>query len=128
MSVTTDLVQLLPERRLTVDTSGGDIAVTLAGRGPDGPQPNRVDVVVEVADASVRSDLSVLVPGDGIDGWRAVDQVGGSLAETIRLADPGGRRRVRVRECELLTPAETGAGTEGEASERAVFTDVVELA
>ena len=127
-SVTTDLVQLLPERRLIVDSSADDVAVTLVGLGPDGPLPNRVDVVVEVADDSVRGDLAVLVPGDGVDGWRPVDVVVGSLGDTIRVADPGGRRRVRVHERELLTPTETGSSTEGETWERVVFTDVVELA
>ena len=65
------------------------------GLGPDGPLPNRVDVIVEVADDSVRGDLAVLVPGDGVDGWRPVDVVVGALGDTIRVADPGGRRRVR---------------------------------
>jgi hypothetical protein len=38
---------LLPERTLTVERAGETVSVTLDGLGPAGPQPNRVDVVLE---------------------------------------------------------------------------------
>lgn len=133
--VLTDLVQVLPERTLTVDTAGGALAVRLAGLGPEGPNRNRVDVVVERRAAATGVDLAALGPADGVDAWTAAEVASGGLDDTIQVSRPdaaAGTLRVRVREVELLAPAGAPpaprAGSAGELTERVVFTDLVDIA
>jgi hypothetical protein len=124
--VRTDLVQLLPDRTLTVDTSGADLVVTLQGLGPAGPVGNRVDVVVETLAVDSDAELSVIVgTPDGLVAWTAAAVVSGALNAPITLPRATGARvRVRVREVEqALTPA----SARGDLGERPVFVDLVDL-
>lgn len=132
-AVRTDLVQLLPERTLTVDPSDpAAVAVTLAGLGPDGPNRNRVDVVLERADGEPGVEATSLeAPDGGIAAWTVVAIGSGGLGETISVPRQGAGERVRIREVELLAPPgqppAPQAGAPGELTERVVFTDVVAL-
>lgn len=132
--VRTDLVQLLPERTLTVDRTGAGLIVRLEGLGPEGPNENRVDAVVERRTAANSVDVSALNPADGVDAWTAVEIGSGAVGQPIQLSRPdaaAGTLRVRVREVELLAPAggppPTQTGSAGELSERVVFTDLVAI-
>ncbi len=126
--VHTDLVQLMPDRTLIVDSSGVDLSVTLKGVGPAGPVPNRVDVIVETLPVGSESELSVLgAAADGVAAWTATGTpFSGPLDTAITV--PRGfdeRIRLRVREVEAaLTPA--GAVAD-ELAERVVFADLVEV-
>lgn len=127
-----EMVQLLPERTLTVDpTSAVTVVVTLEGLGPAGFYVNRVDVVLEGCDSAEVTDLTVL-EGEGIDGWRRLAQASGTLDRPIAVARPAiGALRVRVREVELLEDSDPWqdpwVGTLGELDERVVFTEIVAL-
>ncbi len=129
-SVRTDLVQLMPDRTLTVDATGADLVATLQGRGPAGPVPNRVDIVVETLPADSEAEVSLLgAMTDELVAWNvAGDVVSGPLGGpiTVPRAD-GAQARLRVREVEAaLTPS--GATTEsGELAERVVYADLVSL-
>jgi hypothetical protein len=128
--VRTDLVQLMPDRTLTLDTSGADLVVTLEGLGPEGPVPNRVDVIAETL--PVESDVEVSVLGattDGLVAWTAAGgTVSGLLNTPITVARAAGTKvRLRVREVEeALTLAGATAAT-GELAERVVFADLIEV-
>jgi hypothetical protein len=133
--VRTDLVQLLPERTVTVDTGGAGLVVQLDGLGPQGPNENRIDVIMEKRTASSAIDLSALTAADGVDAWTAVEFSSGRLGQQIPMPRPAtaaGTLRLRIREVELLAPAgqpsAAQATTPGELTERVVFTDLVPLA
>jgi hypothetical protein len=136
--VHTEMVPLLPDRTLTVNMFfEGILDVTLAGLGPAGPHPNRVDVIVEqcVLPPGMLSsavDLTALAaaPG-GIPAWVRRASTSGNLGSGLTLQLPSteaGPLRVRVREVELVGPdSEAPAaqmGTGAELTERTVFTDV----
>ncbi|MCW2760305.1 MAG: hypothetical protein JWR85_506 [Marmoricola sp.] len=127
--VLTDLVQLMPERTLTVETSS--LNVRLDGVGPVGPHPNRVDVIVESRASDGTSDVAVLAPGTGLDAWTPVATTPTVLGLTVQVARPASGAstfRIRVREVEVLSDFDVSrAGTADELEERVVFTDVVEL-
>jgi hypothetical protein len=128
--VRTDLVQLLPDRTLTVDTTGADLVVTLAGLGPAGPVPNRVDVIVETL--PVESDVEVSVLGattDGLVAWTAIDgPVSGLLNTPIAVPRAAGAKlRLRVREVEQALTLVGATATSGELAERVVFADLVTI-
>jgi hypothetical protein len=130
--ILTDLVQLLPERTVTVDTGGDGLVVQLDGLGPQRPNENRVDVIVERRMEATAIDVSALGPTDGVDAWTSIEIASGKLGEQIhvaRLAATPGTLRVRVREVELLAPAgqppTAQSGSEGELAERVVFTDLI---
>jgi hypothetical protein len=133
--VRTDLVQLLPERTVTVETAGSDLVVKVDGLGPEGPNENRIDVILEKRTAPSAIDLSALTSGDGVDAWTAVETPPPSgLGQQIsipRPAAPAGTLRLRIREVELLAPAgqppAAQTGSPGELAERTVFTDLVPL-
>ncbi len=132
--VRTDLVQLLPERTLTVDTGGAGLVVRLDGLGPQGPNENRVDVIAERRTGATAIDVSALGPADGVDAWTAVEIVSGRLGQSIQMSRPAaaaGTLRVRVREVELLAPAgqppAAQTGSPDELAERVVFTDLVPI-
>jgi hypothetical protein len=124
---------LLPERTLTVERAGDTITVTLDGLGPTGPQPNRVDVVLEACADAAGAELTAFAPAPGVPAWEPVPGAvaHGGLGEGMVLGLPAvaGRLRVRVRDVELVG-ADAGApvpltGTPDELSERTVFLDVI---
>jgi len=130
--VLTDLVQLLPERIVTVDAGGAGLVVELDGLGPQGPNENRVDVIVERRVAATAIDVSALGPTNGVDAWTPVELASGKLGQQIQVTRPTGATgtlRLRVREVELLAsagqPPAPQVGSEGELGERIVFTDVI---
>lgn len=132
--VRTDLVQLLPERTVTVDTGGAGLLVKLEGLGPQGPNENRVDVITERRTAASVIEVSVLSPTDEVDAWSAVEIASGKLGDQIQLSRPAaaaGTLRVRVREVELLAaagqPPAAQTGSAGELAERVVFTDLISI-
>jgi hypothetical protein len=133
--VRTDLVQLLPERTLTVDTGGAGLVVTVDGLGPQGPLENRVDVVVETRAANSPIDITALGAVDGVGAWVTSDVVPGRLGQRIEVprtaSGSNGTVRLRVREVELLGPAGqppgSQTGTPEELTERVVFTDLVPI-
>ena len=135
--VRTELVQVLPERTLTVRRAGTQVRVLLEGLGPGGPVANRVDVILEqckpprgMMAASV--DLTAVGPvQDGVVAWTTVP--GGAhqtaLNAAVELSLPSqslAAFRIRVREVEFIGGPEAAAtATPQELSERVVFTDVV---
>jgi hypothetical protein len=128
--VRTDLVQLMPDRTLTVDTSGPELVVTLAGTGPGGQVGNRVDVIVETLSDESMTDLSVLDgSADGLVAWtRAAATVSGPLNSPITTPRVGAAKvRLRVREVEQTLTLTGATATAGELGERVVFTDLVEI-
>lgn len=132
--VLTDRVQLLPERTVTVDAGDAALLVRVDGLGPQGPNENRVDVIVETRAAATSIDVSALSPPEGIDAWTAAEIVSGRLGQQIQVSRPAaaaGTLRVRVREVELLAPAgvppAAQTGSAGELSERVVFTDLIPI-
>lgn len=129
-----EMVQVLPDRTLTVDQSNPDVViVTLEGTSPVGPNRNRVDVILERSDAPAEVELTALdAPEDGIGAWLMAAQTEGILSEPIaieRRAD--GPLRLRIREVERLAPTNqpppSEAGMGSELNERVVFTDIVPL-
>jgi hypothetical protein len=134
-SVRCEMVQVLPDRTLTVDQSNPDaVVVTLEGTSPVGPNRNRVDVILERSDAPAEIEMTALdAPEDGIGAWLMAAQAEGILGEPIaieRRAD--GPLRLRIREVERLAPTgqppPSEAGMDSELNERVVFTDIVPLA
>ena len=132
--VYTDLVQLLPERTVTLDTGGAGLVVKLEGLGPEGPNENRVDVITERRTAASAIDVSALSPTDEVDAWTAVEIASGKLGQQIQVSRPpgaAGTSRVRVREVELLAPAAQSpaakTGSAEELGERVVFTDLIDI-
>ncbi|UGS37149.1 hypothetical protein [Capillimicrobium parvum] len=137
------MTQLLPDRTLTVEQAGSTVQVSLAGLGPRGPQPNRVDVVVEqcgaprpLADTVQMSSLEPGPTGDGVPVWRPVaDHVVHTTLNaapiTVPLPGGGAATRLRIREVELVGAdvgaPEPQAGSPGELGERVTFTDTVLL-
>lgn len=135
-AVTTDFVQLMPSRTLTVQRQGGGLSVLLTGRGPDGPAPNRVIAHLEryigaIDESSVISDLAV---DDTIDvsGWQRIasSRVEGNLNEALEMAVPADSSLLRlvVREIEqfkmpLITDTENALGRD--LRQRTVFLDVL---
>lgn len=128
--VRTDLVQLMPDRTLTVDTTGPDLVVTLEGLGPSGPVANRVDVIVETLPVDSEVEVSVLGSGtDGLVAWTAVrGPVSGPLNAPITVPQATGAKvRLRVREVEDALTLAGATATSGELAERVVFADLVAL-
>jgi hypothetical protein len=155
--VQTEMVPLLPERTLTVNSShSGFVEVRLDG--VDRPISstyfrNRVDMILEqlvlggdpilppeMPTSAV--DLTALgAAPDGIPVWVERASTSGDLNDPIRLGLPSseeflaGALRIRVREVELVNtratanelPPEPQMGSSGELQERTVFTDVVPL-
>ncbi|NML65448.1 hypothetical protein HHL22_09550 [Hymenobacter sp. RP-2-7] len=139
--VRTEPVPLLPDRTLTVTQPEAEtVEVLLEGLGPVGPQPNRVDLIVEqcalppevAASATELTWLAAASPE--VPSWVLQGTVSGPLGTRLRAAlppaAPGSALRVRVREVERINPPAGAAaqpGTEAELTERMVFMDIVQL-
>lgn len=143
--VRTELVQLLPHRKLLVRRTDDAVIVTLEGLGPSGDQPNRVDVALErcarppgmaVADVEL---TRLGQDGDDIPAWVRVPGFAASgvlnhALPPLRLPpDPDGQAgpyRVYVRETEQVTldprPGSPVPAPE-ELTQRTVFLDTVLL-
>lgn len=125
--VTCDLVQLMPERTLTVDTSQpGRIMVKLDGPGPGGPNKNRYAVISETLEAPSATDVSRLEGPEELPVWSGEIAHFVNLGETIEVQRFAGTTRIRVREVEMF-----GFGPEAssmkELNERVVFSDIVDI-
>jgi len=141
--VRTEMVQLLPDRTLTVKSRLMDLdhfVVTLDGAGPTGPQANRVDIVLERGAPAPGMDigavdLTALGPTNGgIPAWVPVPGATrhAALGEEVEMQIPpgDGALRIRVREVEQVGqdgPPPPQAGTPGEMTERVPFTDIVRV-
>jgi hypothetical protein len=132
--VATELVPLLPDRRLTVERGDGNVLVTVTGPGPN--PPNTVEITVETCDAPVEPQLVDLVqlPGGGNDDrvpvWRATTPAPITVAvgATATVAVPTGPAQVRLRIREV-DPIEAAGGSPDprELTDRTVFFDVVQV-
>lgn len=130
------MAQLLPDRTVTLIRAASSVSVTLDGLGPTGPQPNRVDVVLETSAAPGTTDLTAFeAPAGDVTAWVAVPDAvqHGGLGDELSLTLPAGpgALRVRVREVELVG-AVSGApapkpqtGTVDELEERTVFVETI---
>lgn len=135
--VQTEIVQLLPDRQLTVMQSAGTISVQLNGLAPAGPRANRIDLLIEQA-ADGTSELTALgTAPDNVPSWRPLlDRtvqltLGGSAVEIV-LPQSNGAARLRIREVELIGADDAiypvQAGTPEELLERVVYTDTIAIA
>ncbi|MET4924721.1 hypothetical protein P3L51_20585 [Streptomyces sp. PSRA5] len=131
--VTTEFVQLMPDRTLSVQHVADGLRVLLTGTGPLGPTRNGVVALVEECSGAAASDLTSAAP-DVAGMWHRVPGhvVSGVLGEPLPvLAVPAsdGRLRVVVRETEDIEPAVAGddATLATELRQRTVFIDVVTL-
>ncbi|MEU8567420.1 hypothetical protein AB0C51_03490 [Streptomyces pathocidini] len=138
--VRTEMVQLLPDRELTVERTSGGLRIQLSGIGPDGPRPNRVYAALESCPASGAPpsdvDLTMLHPQPGnVSAWQRVPGAGvtGQLNAPLPLLpveQSGDPLRVVVRETEQFDPSPgspTPDQTALELSERSVFLDAFPL-
>lgn len=127
--VTTDLVPLLPTRRLGVQDLVSPV-VTLEGTGP-ASGANVVEARLEVAPLENQAgDLTALDPA-AASGWTIVRRVTGALGTPIALGDrPAGATwaRVVVRELEGIPGSSASPPADalsGELASRVVFAGVV---
>ena len=139
--VHTEMVPLLPDRTLSIARPALDtVEIRLEGLGPAGPQPNRVDLLVEqcvLPPGMVASavELTALTPPDDETlAWVAIATATGNLGARLSAqlpAAPAGPLRVRVREVERIGPVGDAAGelgTSAELTQRVVFTGVQPVA
>jgi hypothetical protein len=126
--VAVEPVQLLPDRTLTLRREAGTVIAQLDGIGPAGGTPNRVEVVIERADAP-GARFSRLAGADEVPGWSAVARGSGTLGAPIAVALPAGgaAQRVVVREVEPLSGDEAAPADHPELTQRTVFADTVPL-
>jgi hypothetical protein len=140
--VQTEMVQLLPDRSLTMKRSGDNLSITLDGVGPASPRRNRVDVILERLagppghPADTFGLAALESTANFVPAWVPVpNQTHSSTlgAGEIALQVPRGLGplRIRVREIELIGVGSTTpgplTGTHGELLERSVYSDVVSL-
>jgi hypothetical protein len=136
-----EMVQILPDRTLTVQRSNDTLTVTLEGLGPSGPRRNRVDVILEQfqAPAGVSADAVDLTalsePSAALPAWISLREsiVSAELGRAMVVPIPSelGPLRLRVREVELVTatatPPAPQTATGAELTEKVVFTDTVKI-
>jgi hypothetical protein len=109
--VDTDIVQVLPDRTLTVQRQGDALTVALGGTRPDGPRQNRVDVLMEhgSSDAALLAGLD----GDQAPAWQRVPgaSVSGPLNTALPpLAIPHTDDLLRIYVREVEQPATSPSG------------------
>jgi hypothetical protein len=133
--VHSDIVNLLPDRTLTVEQGTSGVRVTLAGVHPTGITPNVVEVLVESSlGAEPASPLTALgAPTAGVSAWNRVPGAfaGGAVGDplpALTLPSDGARHRIFVREVESIGADPAAAGSPfGDLSRRTVFADHIEL-
>jgi hypothetical protein len=121
--VNTDIVQVLPDRTLTVQRQADGLHVQLQGIGPSDPRRNRVDVLLERGSATA---VLTGLDSDPVPSWTRVPgaSVSGPLNTPLpplaipQISDP---LRIYVREVEQLGASPSS----GELAERVVFADYV---
>ena len=134
--VLSDLVRLLPDRRLIVERNGADLRLTLTGTGPN--PPNRLDAILEEASTpgGVRPELVELVqlddrPAENIPAWRPLPDHSWpcqrpDIPATLRMPAGTAPLRLRVREVEPFD-APIASPSPAELRERTIFLDVIPL-
>jgi hypothetical protein len=134
--VLSDLVRLLPDRRLIVERNGADLRLTLTGTGPN--PPNRLDAILEEASTpgGVRPELVELVqlddrPAENIPAWRplpdhSLTSERPDIPATLRMPAGTAPLRLRVREVEPFD-APIASPSPAELRERTIFLDVIPL-
>jgi hypothetical protein len=136
--VRTDMVPVLPDRRLEVTVGGAAAQVSLFGTSRRGSRPNRVTATLEHSDAADAPGAPVELTSLGahvpaFPAWVRVP--GATVAGTTGAALPplplpggSGRFRIVVRETEDLGPRNDGlVEAADELAERTVYLDVVPL-
>ena len=126
--VDTDIVQVLPDRTLTVRRQGDALIVQLTGTGPDGPRQNRVDVLIEHGTSGAA--LLTGLDSDQAPSWQRLP--GASVSGPLNSALPplsiprtGDLLRIYVREVEQPGALPGASPGGGELAERVVFADYV---
>jgi hypothetical protein len=112
--VTTDLVPLLPRRRLVVERTAGGAEVTITGPGPN--TPNRYEVILESCDSPVAA-------------WHPVGSpITARVGTTSSVPLPTGTASMRLRVQEIEDVNAVGALPHPpELTRRTVFLDLVDL-
>lgn len=136
--VRAEMIQLLPDRELSVRRSGGQLLAVLRGVGPSG-ELTRVDAWIERwsgppgqppgPPTTEFTRLDVPEPGSEFPSWLRVPElaVQGVPFEELRLADPAGStepHRLVIRETETLPQS---GGQTGDLARRVVFAETVLL-
>ena len=133
-AVRTDMVPLLPDRRLEVRQDSAGLHITLSGVTRQGPRTNRVQATLERADALGAELTALSISPPAVSHWTKVP---GAVAEgttnqplsPITLPADAGTLRLVVRKVEQLTGQASGVGVGAaqELTERTVYVDVVDL-
>ncbi len=136
-TATTEFVQLMPDRSLSIDRlDDGTARVVLEGVGPAGPRPNRVIAQVERAfpgDDGTVSDITSASPDQRglwhrLDGHAASAPLGQAMVLPIPVGD--GELRIVVREIEDIDGVASVDGDgplAGDLRQRTVFIDNVRI-
>ena len=136
--VRTDMVPVLPSRRLEATADAGSVQVTLSGLSRAGDRPNRVTATLErseIADAP-GAPVELTALGSGVPSFPAWVRVPGGTVTgttnaplpTLATPDGPGRLRIVVRETEELGPrTEEILDAASELAERTVYLDVLPL-
>jgi hypothetical protein len=129
----TDQVPLMPDRRVVVTRVGNQVNISVDGTSPN--PLNRLEAILETCPAGIAPETIDMVVDDPaaepqIPAWRAVP--GGTVVRTaagsippLTLVATAGRLRVRIRETENLSGADTGSPSD--LLRRNVFVDTVIL-
>ncbi len=132
--VVTEIVQLLPERRLRVWRDGNSVFVKLDGLGPGNKWWAKLEKFhSSLGVAAEEVDLTALeVPTDEIPAWIPVGnyppyEYFGEMNEKLKLELPAekGTYRIRIKEVENNATPEGGVGIPAGEFNRTVYSDVV---
>lgn len=131
--VLSDIVNMLPDRTLSLSRNDGSVDLVMSGEQPSASTGNVVEVFVEQADAPTTVLTAVGAPNEGVSAWTRVPgaSASGPPGATLTVQVPGvaGRAtRLYVREVESLLGDPGAAGTPfEELSRRVVFADHIDL-
>jgi hypothetical protein len=128
--VRTDIVNLLPDRTLTVQRTADAVQLRLDGAGPDADTPNRVEAFLELSFGAAPEALTALAADGPAQGgaWGRVPSLAasGGLGDLLGPFDVSEliRSRLFVREVEsVASDAAAAGGVHGELGHRIVFAD-----
>jgi hypothetical protein len=140
--IKTEMIQIMPDRTLTVLRSGADVFVSLTGQVPleTGDKRNRYMVTLEQLQSPtpIAGDSVELIAfglgADGVPAWFAVPGqthegiVGSSDYEHLRCPPGSNKLRVRVREFEpIYAPDGSMSDVGDDLTGRTVYSDTVVL-